>query len=48
MEHARLVDAMEALVRDLQAAIVAALEAADGARPLRPRRLGARRAAAAA
>ena len=30
MEHARLVDAMEALVRDLQATIVAALEAADG------------------
>lgn len=31
MEHARLVDAMEALVRDLQGAIVAALETADGA-----------------
>jgi coproporphyrinogen III oxidase len=30
MEHAQLVDAMEALVRDLQATIVAALEAADG------------------
>ena len=31
MEHARLVDAMEALVLDLQGTIVAALEAADGA-----------------
>ena len=30
MEHERLVDAMEAVVRDLQEAIVAALEAADG------------------
>lgn len=30
MEHARLVDAMEALVRDLQDTIVGALETADG------------------
>src|SRR5512137_1066833 len=30
MEHARLVDAMESLVLELQAAIVAAIEAADG------------------
>lgn len=30
MEHARLVDAMEALVRDLQGTIVAGIEATDG------------------
>jgi coproporphyrinogen III oxidase len=30
VDHERLVDAMEALVRDLQERIVTALEAADG------------------